>query len=377
MADGEMGRLTNLLLCGDIMTGRGIDQVLPHRSDPQLHESFVTDARTYVELAERSAGTIERPMAPAAIWGDALHLPEPFRPDVRLGNLETSITVSDRYWPEKGIHYRMHPGNIAVLTAGLDAVSMANNHVLDWGREGLDETLKALHRAGVKATGAGSDLNAAMAPAAIDVAGKGRVLVFSFGLPSSGIPQAWAATPERSGVHLLPDLEDVSARRIADLLFSHKQAGDIAVASIHWGGNWGYPIPPSHRRFAHRLIEAGFDLIHGHSSHHPLGIEVYGGRPILYGCGDLINDYEGIGGQEQYRDELALLYLLQLQTGSGELTSMNLLPLRRQGFRLHQAKSADAEWLQRTLSREGKDLGTALVPGADGMLQLCWLEGCR
>jgi poly-gamma-glutamate capsule biosynthesis protein CapA/YwtB (metallophosphatase superfamily) len=60
-----------------------------------------------------------------------------------------------------------------------------------------------------------------------------------------------------------------------------------------------------HRQFAHALIdEAGFDLVHGHSSHHPKAIEVHHGRIILYGCGDFITDYEGIKGYESFRDDL-------------------------------------------------------------------------
>ena len=74
------------------------------------------------------------------------------------------------------------------------------------------------------------------------------------------------------------------------------------VASVHWGSNWGYDIPREQTVFAHRLIdEAGVDIIHGHSSHHVRAIEVYKDRLILYGCGDFLNDYEGISGYEEFR----------------------------------------------------------------------------
>jgi len=82
------------------------------------------------------------------------------------------------------------------------------------------------------------------------------------------------------------------------------------VASIHWGDNWGYEI-------AHNLIDhAGVDIIHGHSSHHAKGIEVWHGKPVIYGCGDFINDYEGIGGNEKYRSDLSLMYF---ELGGGTL----------------------------------------------------------
>jgi poly-gamma-glutamate capsule biosynthesis protein CapA/YwtB (metallophosphatase superfamily) len=87
--------------------------------------------------------------------------------------------------------------------------------------------------------------------------------------------------------------------------------GDTVIVSIHWGPNWGYDVPVVHRRFARRLIEeAHADIVHGHSAHHPLGVELHAGRPVLYGCGDFINDYEGISGHEEFRSELTLAWLL-------------------------------------------------------------------
>jgi len=91
----------------------------------------------------------------------------------------------------------------------------------------------------------------------------------------------------------------------------HRQLGDFTIISIHWGANWGYDIPAEHQKFAHRLVdEAAVDVIYGHSSHHAIGMELYKGVPVLYGCGDFINDYEGISGNEEFRFELALAYFL-------------------------------------------------------------------
>ena len=87
---------------------------------------------------------------------------------------------------------------------------------------------------------------------------------------------------------------------------------DVVVVSVHWGSNWGYDVPDAHVEFAHRLVDGGVDVVFGHSSHHPRPVEIYRGHPILYGCGDLINDYEGIGGHERFRDDLRLLYLVTL-----------------------------------------------------------------
>jgi len=136
-SDPTPPRTLRLLLAGDVMTGRGIDQVLAHPGDPRLHEAWVHDAREYVRIAERASGPVPAPVPPAYPWGDALAEMEAARPDLRIVNLETAITTADDAWPGKGIHYRMHPANVGCLTAaGIDACSLANNHVLDWGRAG-------------------------------------------------------------------------------------------------------------------------------------------------------------------------------------------------------------------------------------------------
>ena len=363
-----------LFLCGDLMTGRGIDQILPHPSDPRLYEPYVRDARQYVELAEEVSGSIPRAVEPAYIWGDALAVLQQRQPDLRIVNLETSVTCSDEPWLGKGIHYRMHPRNIGCLTAaGIDCCVLANNHVMDWGRAGLEETLDNLHAAGIHTAGAGRNRAQAAAPAILEVAGKGRLIVFSLGLDSSGIPWDWEADAGRSGVNLLPDLSDDSVARLGRQVGAVKVPGDTVVLSIHWGGNWGYDIPYEHRRFARRVIDtAGVDLVHGHSSHHPLGIEVHHGRPILYGCGDLFNDYEGIGGYEEYRGELSLMYLPDIDPANGRLLGLEMVPLRIRGFRLQQAEPADVAWLAGTLQREGGALGTTVEVGDTGNLLLHW-----
>jgi poly-gamma-glutamate capsule biosynthesis protein CapA/YwtB (metallophosphatase superfamily) len=123
-----------LFLCGDVMTGRGIDQVLPHPTDPTLHEPYIGDARSYVERAESVNGAIPRPVEFDYIWGDALAELDRAGVDLRFINLETSITSSEDYWRDKEIHYRMHPRNIDCITAArIDCCCLANNHVLDWG----------------------------------------------------------------------------------------------------------------------------------------------------------------------------------------------------------------------------------------------------
>src|SRR5262249_52551551 len=159
----------------------------------------------------------------------------------------------------------------------------------------------------------------------------------SFGSTTSGIPQDWKATSVSPGVNLLDDLSEATAARLCDQMRAHQQPGDLIVASIHWGSNWGYEISREQIWFAHRLIEEGGAIVHGHSAHHVKGMEVFKGRLILYGCGDFITDYEGISGYERFRGDLALMYLVELDSASGELTNAQLVPMHMRRFRLERA----------------------------------------
>ncbi|HEY0503385.1 MAG TPA: CapA family protein, partial [Lysobacter sp.] len=212
-----------LFLCGDVMLGRGLDQILPHPSDPALHEEFVDDARRYLDLAEAESGPIPRPVAYDYVWGDALRELQRRRPDARIVNLETAVTRSDAAWPGKGIHYRMDPRNAGVLAAaGIDACCLANNHVLDWGYEGFADTLAALHGAGIRVAGAGASLAAARAPAVLSLAHGRRVLLFAAATNDAGVPERWSAGNDRAGVHRLPDLSSATVERIADDVARHR-----------------------------------------------------------------------------------------------------------------------------------------------------------
>jgi poly-gamma-glutamate synthesis protein (capsule biosynthesis protein) len=371
-SQGEYASSVMLFLCGDVMTGRGVDQILPYPSDPALYESYMRSALGYVALAEQAHGAISKPVDFAYIWGDMLPELQRVGQAVRIANLETAITSSDDYWKGKGINYRMHPANLPCLTvAGFDCFSLANNHILDWGYSGLQETIARLQRANIHTAGAGSNDKEAAAPAVVAVPGMGRILVFALGTPTSGIPPSWAATADQPGVNLAPTLSDVTARWLGDQVRAIKQPGDIVVASIHWGSNWGYAIPHSHIAFAHQLIEhAGIDLIHGHSSHHVRAIEVYRERLILYGCGDFLTDYEGIGGHEQFRPDLGILYLASLDPASGRLIQLQMIPTQVHRLRVQRAAPVDARWIHNLLNRQGQHFGVRVQLNQDYTLSL-------
>ena len=363
-----------LFLSGDVMLGRAIDQILPYHNDPVLYEDYIRDARGYVRLAEDANGMIRKPVSCDYIWGDALQALDDVNPDARIINLETSITQQGAPWKNKYIHYRMHPRNAACLaTAKIDITVLANNHVLDWGYDGLEETLSTLDQAGIRSAGSGRDIRAASRPAIIDLKDKGRVIVSAWAHASSGVPPGWAATRNRPGVNRLDNLDADAVQHISNSINTVKQSGDIAVVSIHWGGNWGYDIPVWQLEFAHRLIDtASVDVVHGHSSHHVKGIEVYRGKLIIYGSGDLLNDYEGIGGHEEYRADLSLMYFPSVEPSTGKLVQLKMMPTQIRHLRINSADKNDALWLKDMLNREGRELGTRVRLNPDNSLVLEW-----
>ncbi len=356
-AQPEPPHVIRLFLCGDVMIGRGIDQVLAHPCDPALHEGYAHSAMDYVSLAEAANGPIPRHADPWYVWGAALDEWSRAQPDGRIINLETSVTRSDDYIP-KGINYRVSPDNAECLAAAaVDCCVLANNHVLDWGRAGLSETLATLAHLGIKTAGAGRNLDEAAAPAVLDFHRKGRVLIFSFAFPSSGVPRSWAATRESSGINVPSDLSLSGVARITE--------------QVERLSNWGYEVADAERRFARALIDdAGVSIVHGHSSHHPKGIEVYRDRLILYGCGDFLNDYEGIRGYEEYRGDLALMYFARVDAASAAVVSLEIVPLQVRNFRLVRPSSQDVEWLQQTLDRESRRFGARVVLDMAGRLVL-------
>jgi poly-gamma-glutamate synthesis protein (capsule biosynthesis protein) len=214
------------------------------------------------------------------------------------------------------------------------------------------------------------DHDRAWAPARLPLAAGGSLLVFSFAASTSGVPAGWAAAAGRPGVAWLEDLSERTIDAVAAGIAAVRRPGDRVIASVHWGANWGYEVSAEEQRFARALVgRAGADLFHGHSSHHAKGIEVFQGKLILYGCGDLINDYEGIGGHEAFRGDLGLMYFPALDA-AGRLLSLEMTAMRMRRFRVQRAGEADAHWLAARLEREGRRFGTRVALRADGRLEL-------
>lgn len=356
-----------LALTGDVMTGRGIDQVLPAPGDPRLWEAYVDDAGAYVALAEAASGPVPRPVDPPWPWGDALPVLND-RADVRIINLETSVTTSDDHARGKSVCYRMHPGNVDCLTAAEpDVCTLANNHVLDFGVAGLEETLATLAGAGLRTAGAGRDADEAWRPAVVET-DRLRILVWSVGSPTSGVPSSWAAGWDTAGVALLPDLSVATADELVRRIRAVRRPEDLVVVSIHWGANWVDRVPRSQVRFARRLVDGGVDVVHGHSAHHPLPIEFRRDGLVLHGCGDFIDDYEGIAGHGELRPELRVLHLVEVDPATRRVEQVELVPFRARRLRLERADEADTAWLQERLGSISRRCGTRVAASGRGTL---------
>ena len=353
------------------MTGRGIDQILPRRGDPTLRESVVSDARTYVRLAEQTNGPIPTPVEFAWPWGEALALLDEVHPDVRVINLETSITTSSEFAPRKAVHYRMHPDNIGcVTTIRPDVCALANNHILDFGYQGLADTLRVLAGAEIRCAGAGLGVGEADRPAIVGCPGAGPCgdLVGRRRNERHPLRVGGDRQPGRRGTtfrFVRPHRHGSRGPRIGREAAGRHRAGVGAL-----GFELGYEVDDGQIRFAHRLIDEGVDVVHGHSSHHPRPIEVYREKLILYGCGDTVDDYEGIGTYEAFRHELRLLYFASIERSSGHLTALRMMPMRMRRMRLEYVPDEDAEWLRAAVERMSSRFETKVRGAADGALSI-------
>jgi poly-gamma-glutamate capsule biosynthesis protein CapA/YwtB (metallophosphatase superfamily) len=372
----------SIAMMGDLMLGRGIDQIQRHSVDPVLFEPAVRDARDYVSLAEGRSGPVPRDVTPDYIWGDALGVLDDHAPGIIIGNLETSITRSGDFDPTKGIHYRCHPENVAILTSIASrstlALTLANNHVLDLGEAGLRETLSTCEAAGIPAAGAGMTATAARRAIRLDPKdGSKPVALVAACLGDSGVPEGWNAREGSPGVFRLPGLGSVEIALIRESLSPYPREEHTTVLSIHWGSNWGYEVSEDKERFARRLVDEGIvDIVFGHSSHHPKPFEIRRGKPVFYGAGDFVNDYEGIRGHGSFRPELALLYLVEYNPAERGATEpgpgsyrVRLVPFERHKMRLRAAGDEARAWFAETLSRENRRVrGPRLVAGEEGIL---------
>jgi poly-gamma-glutamate capsule biosynthesis protein CapA/YwtB (metallophosphatase superfamily) len=285
--------------------------------------------------------------APEYSWGDTLPLLR--SADILVANLECVIADRGEPWPGKIFTFRSDLKNVAVLTAArATAVSLANNHSLDYGPEALRDCVAALDRHGIRPAGAGLTLEAARRPAEFK-AGEMRAALVAF---SDNEPE-WEAgsTP---GVHYVPmDPRDRRFVRLLAAVSEARRTHDLVIVSAHWGPNWGNLPPEEHVTAAHLFVDAGAHVIFGHSPHVVRGIEVYRGRPILYSCGNYVDDY---AVDEVERNDESFIFCLDYTAGA--LQRLLLVPTMIEDFQARLAQGRDAERIVRRMRTLCAGLGT-------------------
>lgn len=288
-------------------------------------------------------------------WGDTLPLLR--SADVLVGNLEFVLADDGRPWPGKTFHFRADPEAVACLeAAGFALVSVANNHVLDFGADAAMATLATLAERGIRFAGAGPDAETARRPAVIRHDGLTiGMLAFTDNEPD------WEAGPASPGVRHVPvDPEDSRAVDLLAAVARERKLLDLLIVSAHWGGNWGVDVPRSHRRFGRALVDAGADVVFGHSPHIVRGIEVYRGRPILYGTGDFVDDY-AVDPIE--RNDRSFVFVLRIEEAVP--TGLHLHPTEIVDFHARLADRHAAE-IAHEMAERCAALGTRAVWDDDG-----------
>jgi poly-gamma-glutamate capsule biosynthesis protein CapA/YwtB (metallophosphatase superfamily) len=314
-------------LAGDTMLGRSVAQTLARMPPPTLVAPEVRDALGQADLV--------------------------------VLNLECCISEQGRRWdaPGKPFFFRAPPQAVELLVLlGVDCVTLANNHALDYGVEALADTLDHLTTAGIAAVGAGADLEQARRPAIL-AAGGLRVAVVGV----TDHPHDFAAGPDRPGV-AYADL----ARQAPDWLLQTVRevdaSVDVTLVTPHWGPNMTTRPVRHVRHAAAMLVEAGATLVAGHSAHVPHGVA----GPVLYDLGDFLDDYRV---DPRLRNDLGLLFLVTLDA-RGPIR-LEALPLKLEYCHTRLAAGQDAAWMRRRFRTACAALGTTVEETAD-RLTISW-----
>ena len=296
-------------------------------------------------------------------WGDTLPLLR--SADARLINLECVIAAGGERWTRtpKVFHFRAGPPALETLRlAAIDCVSLANNHVLDYSEAALLELLGRLDGAGIAHAGAGANLDDAVRPAILQVVGI-RIAVAAF---TDNQPE-WAATPSTPGVNFVEvRSESAGMATVERAIAAARREADLVLCTAHWGPNMRLRPPQAFQDFAHRLIDSGVDVIHGHSAHVFQGIEVYQGKPILYDTGDYVDDYAVDPALRNDRS-----FLFSLTVGQRRVTAIDLVPVLISRCQVNRATGHDFADTCRTMRGLSAELGTRLEERPEGLhLQL-------
>lgn len=298
---------------------------------------------------------------PAAIWGEVR--PRMLKADAMIGNLEGPITAHRTKWHgPKAFYFRADPE--AALPALRDGnyrcLALANNHMLDFGDQGLLDTRRHLAEAGIAFAGAGADDSEAGAPAMF-VAGDLKVGFISM----TNTVRSFAARPDRPGTNyrkIRTDRENLG-RLATHVLKLRRNGADLIVLSIHWGPNYRWWPPHRYRRFARRAIELGIDIVHGHSAHVLQAVEFHGNGLILYDTGDYMEDFIPGPG---FRSDRSFLFVVE--AGPGRNPALRMTPVSLTPAEVNVARGAEANIIRNAMIRRCRGYAVAIAEEDDDLV---------
>lgn len=343
-------RTLKINFMGDVMLGRLIDQLFPTHVDNQEEQSIVRSMqRSNPKLANYNFNSP---------WGDTMPLLS--SSDLNIINLETAVTTHSKKWPDKVFNYRMHPASIqALAAANIHYAGLANNHILDFSEAGLQETVRTVREAGIAFAGAGDDEEEARKPAVLTAPNSHQQIYIWAG---SDHPRDWNSVPS---FHMI-DYSLQTKERLRDLVrrTTPSNAG-VKVWSCHWGPNYAWQPANEIQDLAHFMVdECGIDIVHGHSSHHVQGVEVYKGSLIIYGCGDFVDDYALV---EQYRNDLSGIWrvIVEETDDGGRLRPQRLefYPTKIDRFMARRLlpNMDDSAWVRNKVVQLSAEFGTKAI----------------
>lgn len=311
--------MMRIILVGDVMLGR------------LVNEALKTEPFTY-------------PL------GDTLPLFK--KADLRICNLECVISDIGEPWSAspKPFHFRTDEKNIKTLLAGeIGIVSLANNHIFDYGYDAMFRAMNVLGENAINFAGVGMNAVEAAEPAICKVDSvKVGMIAFTDNEPD------WEAQENKPGSFYVPvDEKDKRALTLFDAVKKLREFADILIVSAHWGPNWGYKPLPEHVTFAHRLIDEGADIIFGHSPHIVRGVELYKKRAILYSAGNFIDDY---AVDEIERNDESFVFAIDID--KNRIKRLHLYPTIINRFQALMAKQERQKEIISKMQKLCKDLET-------------------
>ena len=286
-------------------------------------------------------------------WGNTLPLFKEH--DFTLINLETTLTRSKKKVP-KVFNFKADPLVVqSLVEANIQAVTLANNHCLDFSENGLQETLSVLDAAKIAHIGAGLNLAEAKKPLIVSIKDI-QLGILAYTDNESG----WLATEDKPGTNYI-SIDEKNLKSISEDLQNLRKKVDILIVTLHWGPNNREVPSLQFQNFARGLIDLGVDIVHGHSAHVTQGIERYKNKLILYDTGDFVDDYQVGPLRNDYS------FLFQLEISKQGIKSLRLIPVIIEYCQVNLARGEDFEMMTSRIKKLSKDFGTELINCKEGL----------